>query len=168
MNPIPAEIVESTRQKIADYTLEQGEQLANRFSAEQPAVMSYLMTANQDILDESERELLLYTGAVVWQMMTQGDEPLPVITLEKLQEAELANKRFVEPINNLKDSDLVIVIRTLVPMYKQPELLRYVARALTQAVKDNEVRSDNIGSLMFYLKTVIDCLNGIVGSGIVK
>jgi hypothetical protein len=159
MKPIPAEVVEQTSQRIGDLTVRQGEQLATHFSSEQPAVMAYLMAVDGDFLSEEERELLFYTGAVIWQIMAQGEEPLPTVTEEMIKVAEGANRKMLEPIAGLTDADAAVVVSTLVQHYGQPELLKYVIRTFMAAVRDDEVRHDNLGVMMIDLKTVIDFFN---------
>jgi hypothetical protein len=163
MDPISAEVIENTRQQIAEYTLDQGEQLAKRFAEEQPAVMNYLMTVDDEMLDQDERELLFYIGAVVWQTMAQGEGQLPMISDEAVQAAVQANQKMLEPIAGLTDADAAIVVQTLVLHYGQPEVLKYVIKSLMEAVSNEEVRPDNVGTIMINLKTVIDCFNASQG-----
>ncbi len=159
MKPISAEIVETTWKRVADFSAREGKALAEKFAAEQPMVMTYLMAVDGNLFNEEERELLFYLGAVVWQMMAQGDASLPPVTEEMIERAEAANQAMLEPLANAPDDAARAVMASLLRDYAQPEVFKYVVTALMEAAQEEGIRDENLGVLMVNLKTVIDCLN---------
>lgn len=87
MEPVPAEIVEKTWKRMASLSPRTIPKLIQRMTKEQPVVLAYLMAVDDDILNQDERELLLYLGVVIWQIMSQGAKPLPRVTEEILDDA---------------------------------------------------------------------------------
>jgi hypothetical protein len=159
MQPISAEIVETTWKRIADFSAREGKALAEKFAAEQPIVMAYLMAVDGDLFNADERELLFYLGAVVWQMMAQGDAPLPQVTEPMIEQAEAANQAVLESLADAPDDDAHAAMAQLLQEYAQPEVFKYVVTALMESTQEEGIREENLGVLMVNLKTVIDCLN---------
>ncbi len=159
MQPISAEVVEQTWQRVAALTRREGERLAQKFAAEQPAVTAYLMAVDRDLFSDEERELLFYLGTVVWQMMAQGDAPLPQVTEQMLEEAEDANLAMLESQVDASDDDARAAMANLLQDYAQPEVFKYVVEVLMESAQEEDVCQDNLGVMMVDLKTVIDCLN---------
>lgn len=126
MDPIPVEIVERTWQRMAALSPRHAPKLIQRMAKEQPTVLAYLMATDDDILNPDERQLLLYLGVVVWQMMSQGSKPLPTITEKILDDVETRNIKMAEYLQNETESDFVEVTTTIINSYRQPEVLRYV------------------------------------------
>ncbi|MBM3128597.1 MAG: hypothetical protein FJ009_08230 [Chloroflexi bacterium] len=159
MKPISAEIVETTWKRIAGFSAREGKTLAEKFAAEQPVVMTYLMAVDGDLFNEDERELLFYLGAVVWQMMAQGDAPLPQVTEQMIDQAEAANQATLESLVDASEDDARAAMAQMLQEYTQPEVFKYVVTALMEATQEEGIRDENLGVLMVNLKTVIDCLN---------
>lgn len=157
MNPISEQVVEQTWQRIADFSVREGKALAERFATEQPVVMAYLMAVDSELFNEDERELLFYLGTVVWQMMAQGDAPLPRVTEQGLARAERANVTMLESLVDASDADAHVAMAQMLQTYAQPHVFKYVVEALMESAQDEGIRQDNLGVMMIDLKTVIDC-----------
>ncbi len=74
---IPSDIMEKTWQRIGGMNPEEMPPLINIMKEQQPLILAYLMAVDHDVLNQDERELLLYLGVVVWQIMSQGSKQLP-------------------------------------------------------------------------------------------
>ena len=161
MNPISSEIVEETWRRIGEMPPQEMPELVYQMSKEQPFLFAYLMGVGGDLLNEDERELLLYLGMVVWQMMLQGNRRLPQITGEVLDKAEEANMKLIEYLEGESEVDFMETVEELVKNYNQREVLGYVVEALMEE-SDEEclIRDEYRGMMMIYLKTVIDSLDG--------
>lgn len=159
MNPISAQVVEQTWQRLAGLSAREGRALGEKFVTEQPIVAAYLMGVDHDLFNEDERELLFYLGAVVWQIMLQGDKPLPRVTEHMIEEAERANVAVIESLQDAPDEVAYATIGRMVQEYPQPEVLKYVINALSESTTEEGIRQDLLGVMMIDLKTVIDCLN---------
>lgn len=160
MKPISADVVEKTWEKMAGMSAQEGPKLINRMTKEQPLILAYLMAAGGDILNRDERELLLYLGVTIWQIMLQGDTPLSEITDEILDEVEESNMKMLEYLEGEPETDFIDTVEKMIGSYPQPEVLRYVVEALMEVQEEGAlIRDENTGLMMIYLKTVIDCFD---------
>lgn len=160
MKPITQEIVEKTWQKISGLEDEKMALLRAQMDQEQPGVLSYLMAAGDDLLNEDERELLLYLGTVVWQIMLQGSRSLRRVTIPQLEFAENANFSTLDDLSGESPADLIAAVEEMVASYSQPEVLKYVIEALMEEDDEEiDITEDGKGLMLIYLKTVIDCFD---------
>jgi len=160
MNTISAEIVERTWQEMATMPPANYPKIINKFAKEQPFVLGYLMAVDEDLLNEDERELLFYLGTVVWRMMSQGNKPLSKVTEEMIFAAEDNNFKMLQYLEGETEADFYETTEKMIKNYNQPEVLRYVVEALMEEDEEGvEIREDNLGMMMIYLKTVIDCFD---------
>jgi len=117
-----------------------------------------------DALNMDEREVLLYLGVVVWQIISRKgkgeDTPLPEITEDILDNAVKSNEKMIESLENESSDDFIASVRKMVKNNSHPELLKVVVEALMEEPEDGCVmRDENKGMMMVYLKTVIDCFS---------
>lgn len=157
---ISAEVVERTWQRIAGQSARDAQKLVNRMSKEQPVVLAYLMAVDTDIFNQSEREVLLFLGVVVWQIMLQGTRPPPMVTEKILDKAEADNLKMAEYLRGETEAGFEEATRKIIGSYKQPEVLRYVVEAIMEDTKESSpIREENKGIMLLDLKTVIDCFD---------
>lgn len=71
-------------------------ELTNLMRKQQPFVLTYLLAAGHEIFNQGEREQLLYLGAVIWQIMSQGSKPLTKIIGDTLDGVEKENIEMLE------------------------------------------------------------------------
>ncbi len=155
---ISSEIIEKTWQKISGSSVKKAQKLINRMSEEQPFVLAYLLGVDDDIFSQYEREDLIFLGVAVWQVMLQGDKPLPKVTDTMLKEAEDNNFKLVERLNKKKGASIEKASMQMIESHKQPEILKYLLEAIMEETDTNSPDSDDHGGLMFIdLKTVLDC-----------
>ena len=159
-NSISADVVERTWQRIAGQSAKDAQKLVNRMSKEQPVVLAYLMAVDTDIFNQDEREVLLFLGVVVWQIMLQGTRPLPKVTEKILDEAEAGNLKMAEYLRGETEAGFEEASRKIIGSYKQPEVLRYVVEAIMEDTEESSpIREENKGIMFLDLKTVIDCFD---------
>jgi len=160
MDMITSDIVERTWKEIATLSPRRMPRLVRRMGREQPLVLAYLMAVDNDILNQDERELLLYLGVVVWQITSQGSQPLPKVTEDILDEAEARNTKMAEYLQGETEVGFEEATRTIIRNYGQPEVLRCVVEALIEEPEERcLIRDENRGIMLLDLKTVIDCLD---------
>jgi hypothetical protein len=160
MNKISAEIVERTWKEMSTMSPLNYPKLITKFSKEQPFILTYLMAVEDERFNEDERELLLYLGTVIWRMMSKGNNPSPEVNENMIGEAEQKNIRMLEYLEGEIEADFYDTTAKIIESYNQPEVLRYVVEALMEEDEDDvEIYPENIGLMMIYLKTVIDCLD---------
>ena len=157
MDTISSEIVDETYKRLGGMPPQEAPKMVNRMSKQQPLVLAYLMGTGHDILNQDERELLLYLGIVVWQIMKQGTKSLPEITEKILDKAEDSNMKMLEYLDDESESGFIDTLEKIINNYNQPETLRYIVEALVEEPKEESmIRDENIGIMMIFLKTVID------------
>ncbi len=161
MKPISSKIVEKTWKRIGGMSPAEMPKLVSLMNRKQPFIIAYLMGVGGDTLNQDERELLVYLGVVVWQIMSQGSVSLPKITGEALDKAERVNMKMLEYLEAELEPGFTQVVKTILNSYNQIEVLRYVVEALMEESEEEAclIRDESKGLLLLYLKTVIDCLD---------
>ncbi len=163
MNQISEEIVERTWKEMASSSPEDCIDLIADMQKDQPYLLAYLMAVGDDILNQDERELLLYLGVVVWQMMKQGDTPLTTASMDDIDKVEDSNMAFVEKLMGATDEEMKHSAEGLIADYAQPAILKWIMTSLFESSDEPEeyedIRDENIGIIAIFLKTVVDCLD---------
>ena len=160
MNPIPANVVEKTLNEMMEMSHQGAPKMIKRMTKPQPFILAYLLAVGHDIFNQEEQELFVFLGVVIWRIMSQGDTPLPKVTEEIIDEAEDANFKMLEYLEGESEADFNETTENMLTNYNQQEVLRYVLEAIMEEPEDDfEIREDNKGMMMIYLKTVIDCLD---------
>ena len=159
MKLIKSDIVDKTWQEMSLMPPDEFPNIVNEMIAEQPIILSYLMTACEDLFNQTERQLLIYMGVVIWKIMSQGEISLKPVTENKLDEMEDNNFSFWETIEREND-EFIDSVTAIAARCEQPEVLRYVVEAIMEDMEyANEIRNENKAMMMLYLKTVIDCFD---------
>ena len=160
MNPIPADVVEKTWKKITETSPQEAPEIIARMSKQQPLILTYLMAIGDELFNQDERELFVFLGITVWQIMSNGDTPLPKVTEEMIDEVEESNFKMLEYLEGESETDFMETTENMLENYNQQEVLRYVLEALMEEPEEDcEIREENQGLMMIYLKTVIDCFD---------
>jgi hypothetical protein len=160
MNTISTEIVERTWKEMSTMSPVNHPKLINKFAKEQPIILAYLMAVDDEMFNEDERELLLYLGVVIWKIMSRGTKLLPSVTEKMIDDAEEKNIKMLEYLEGETETGFYETTATILEGYNQPEVLRYVVEALMEDdEEDVDIQEENIGMMMIYLKTVIDCFD---------
>ena len=160
MEPISAEVVDKVWKRVASFSPRRAPRLIQRMTKEQPVVLAYLLAVDNDILNDDERQLLLYLGVVIWQIMSHGTEPLPKVTEEILDAAETRNIKMAEYLQRETEEGFLEATKTIISNYGQPEVLKYVVEAIMEEPEEGcIIRDENRGILFLDLKTVIDCFD---------
>ncbi len=160
MEPIPADIVEKTWKRVASLSPRRAPALIERMSKEQPVILAYLLAVDHDLFNDDERQLLLYLGVVVWQIMLQGSQSLPMVTEDRLDAAEASNVKMAEYLERESEEGFLEATRIIIENYGQPEVLRYVVEAIMEEPEEGcVIREESKGIMLLNLKTVIDCFD---------
>lgn len=160
MDLISLEVVERTWRKMSTMPLKEFLKLVNLMKKQQPFVLVYLSAVGHKMFNQDEQEHLLYLGAVIWQIMLQGNKPLTKITGDTLDEAEKANMEMLEYLADGSETDFMNTTKKIINSYLQPEVLKYVVEALMEEPEEGYlIRDESKGYMFIYLKTIIDCFN---------
>lgn len=136
MQPISAEKVEATWQNMATIAPGQAQKLVAQMSREQPLILAYLLASGEDLLNYSERELLVYLGVVIWQMMQQGDKRPALVTEARLQEIDRRNLKMLEYLEGDSEEEFFGTVQALMNSYNQHAVLGSVVEVLMVGDED--------------------------------
>ncbi len=159
MNPISADVVEKTWVEMNQMHPEEMIRTVTELSEEQPDLLVYLMGAGDEIFNQDEREMFMYIGTAVWQMMSRGERPLVRVTEEDIFQAEDQNIQMLEQMAQESPGDFMAVTSRMLSEYNQIEILRYIVEAIMEEEEDLEIREDSRGWMLICLKSVVDCLD---------
>ena len=160
MNPIPENVVEKTWERMIDMSPAEAPEMVDRMTKEQPLILAYLMAIGDELFNQDEREVLLFLGIVIWQIMLQGDTPLPTISEKMLEEVEESNFKMLEYLEGESETDFMETTMSMLENYNQKEILAHVLEAIMEEPEeDGEITEENQGMMMIHLKTVIDCFD---------
>lgn len=140
MQTLSEDLVERMSQKISTLPFERMPKLIETMSKEQPIIVAFLMGANHDELNQAERELQFYLGAVVWQIMRKGTPPPRRVPEQRMDELVERTEKMAEFLMGESDVDFVNSSIAIFENHNQRNVLRYVVEALFE---DEEVVDDD-------------------------
>jgi len=117
-----------------------------------------LFRSGEGDFSEDERELMLFLGIGVYQMLKQGADAIPPVTEDHLDRQEQTNMQMLEYLAEESEAELMQVTQSLLANYHQPEVLRYVIEAIFEEDAET-LRPANQGIMLIFIKIVIDCLH---------
>jgi len=155
---ISAETVTQTWQRMAQMQIYEVPALIEQMKNEQPVMLAYLLAADGLPFNRNERELIMYIGMVVWQIMKESERPLRKVTRKKLRQAEEANEELFERLGPGTGTDSARLTQLLAFKYSEPEVLRYVVEAIVEEPEPDEtpIRDEYMGLAFVYLRTALD------------
>jgi hypothetical protein len=148
---------------LTEMSLDDIPAVVNELGQVQPYILTYLMATGSDILDDEEREILLFMGLMVWKLVISQVNSIPEISGEELSECEEKNLNMLEYLAGEPEEEFFITVEKIMNKYHQSEMLRYcIDRIMEEPESENIKENDNIGMIVIYLKSVIDCLDSAV------
>ena len=161
MGTISAEIVVKIWQAMDQLDADEAIDLSNEMAEEQPVILAYLMALDDMPFNQHEKEIILYLGIVVWQMIKRSPKRLLKVTRKKLNRAESANLESLNFLASDTDADFVSAVQFMLEGYEEPEVLGYIIEALMdeeeyEASGDAPVRNEYRGLAFVHLKIVLD------------
>ena len=160
MNALTFEEIDLCWETMNNLELEDVPALVNNLGKVQPYILTYLMATGNEILDQQEREALLFMGVMIWHIVSESMPEIPEIFIDVLEDCEEKNIEMLEYLAGEPESEFMDTVENIMTKYHQAELLRYIIdRLLEEPKKGIELNSDNIGMMVIYLKTIIDCLD---------
>jgi hypothetical protein len=172
MKEVPVPVVKKVWGKMKKLSQPTGVKLMEQMSREQPALLTYLHSVDEDSLSAEERGILVFLGLVIWQAMKQAGGTLPQVSEEAMIQAESATLKSLESLTPRRE-DGSGGINDLIEACGQGELMDLALDALLEAAGCDDdqsgaggeeaagplVRPENVSLLLLNLKTVVDVLN---------
>ena len=160
MNRISSENVEKAYASICGMTSQEAYTLSYDFQKNQPLLVAYLSSVDKTILNQEERELLFYLGAVAWKIMYSVNPKMPEANPDSLLSIESSNQKLVDSLRSAGSVKFALVVKALLKDCSQPEVLRYIIAALMDEDNaENSVRDENLGIIITDLRTVVEYLD---------
>lgn len=99
-------------------------------------------------------------GMMVWYIAEKTGEVIPEISAELLEEKEKVNIKMLEYLAGEPEAEFFETVETIMSKYRQAELLRYIIdKLMEEPQKGVAIHEDNMGIIVMYLKTIIDCID---------
>lgn len=163
MKELDVETIEASWNSMEDLDPDTIPALVHELGQKQPFLLTYLMSTGHDILSEQEREALLFMGVMIWQILNGIYSDIAVITGNDLDSYENRNIQMLEYLAGESESEFLDTVEKIMSKYHQPELLRFIISKLDEEPdRGIELSDDNMGMIVIYLKTVIDCFDKII------
>lgn len=158
---ITEQIVRETWQQMSQTPIEEAPLLVEEMSVDQPYLMGFFLSADEELFNQDERETLFYIGMVIWQIMKRGSNHLGKVSRQDIQTAQKANDDFLELLMEDTEADFNSATRSMLDDYPEPEVLRYIVEAVTEVSDDPRepgFSEENVGMAFLFLKTALDAL----------
>lgn len=158
MQIVSDDIIQEVLQEQAEMDFLETERLIAQMSREQPALLAYLMASNEEHYNFEEKQLLLFLGINISQMLKKNQQTLRQVSMENIEAAQEKNIQMFEYLEKELPSDFESTTEMIFKGYNQKHVLRYIIETLFQD-DDPHIRPDRKGLIFFDLKTVLDCLD---------
>jgi hypothetical protein len=155
--------IDTLWQQKADMELEDAPRLVEELAAAQPSVLNYFLAIGDNLLSNSERQIIFFMGVLIWYVINQLEDTIPEISLDQLLENEEKNLRMLEYLAGEPDGEFLVTVEKIMDTYEQSTLLIYVIeRILEEPEKNIEIIDDHVGMMVIYLKSFIDSITTVV------
>jgi hypothetical protein len=163
MQTLSEKIVERTWQHMAQMPLHEVPQVVERLEREQPEILAFLLAADYDVLNQDERELLLYLGTAIWEMMRQGTPRPKRVGEKRMDRCIERTDQMAEYLMGESPGDFEDAVKQIFKGHNQINVLRYAVEALFEMEEEEEeetgVREEMKGLIFMSLKTVVEALD---------
>ncbi|MEL6134020.1 MAG: hypothetical protein AAFR59_11715 [Bacteroidota bacterium] len=133
--------------------------LIDDMGEQQPFLFTFLMTIGEGDFNEDEREVLLFLGITIWQIVSFAYDTPPQITEEALDNVEQLNLPLLEELSSDKESTFIQQIQEIAAEHPQPEVMQYLIEAVLEEQEEGTIREINQGILIIFLKIVLECFD---------
>ena len=160
MRPLTFQEINALWQQKAEMEPEDIPQFVEAIGHKQPYIVGYLLAAGDEILGQSEREVIFFIGVMVLYIIDSLEITLPEISLESLMENEEKNYKMLEYLSGEPESQFLDTVDAIMGSYNQSVLLKYIIdKIMEEPEKGVELVDNHLGIMAIYLKTVLDCLD---------
>jgi len=157
---LPFETIDNCWKSMENIDIDNVPELVNTLGKEQPYMLAYLMANGNDILSRQEHETFFFMGVMIWQIVKRSVLSIPEISDAMLEKYEEKNFSMLEYLDGESETEFNDTVRIIMDKYHQAELLQYIIeRLMEEPDKWVDIDSDNMGIIVIYLKTIIDCLD---------
>lgn len=161
MIPLSLELINDRWKLIENMSLEEVPDLITDLGQSQPYILTYLIATGSDILNEKEREMLLFLGIMVWNISKHQISEQAEISSDELFHFERKNILMLEYLSGEPENDFLSTAEKIMSRYHQHSLLKYIIDILMEDSREEhcEIRKENVGIIAIYIKSLIDCFD---------
>lgn len=160
MRPLTYQEIDALWQQKADMEPEDVQQFVETIGQKQPYVVGYLLAAGNELLGQSEREVVFFIGILLLYVIDSIEIKSGEISLESLIENEEKNYKMLEYLSGEPESQFLDTVNTIMSSYNQSVLLKYIIdKIMEEPEKGVELVDNHLGIMAIYLKTVLDCID---------
>ena len=163
------QIINDVYYRLAELSEENAGALMDTMAAEQPAVLSYLMANASELDTETESEIMMFTGVVLWQCFKESNPSLPTVSEDTVDTHEQANIELMQKMDEMSMNGEVDAVQNMISEYQQEPLLQYAISALTNEEPEEEdeeaeelIGEEAQGIMLIVFKTVIDSFTSAI------
>jgi hypothetical protein len=179
MKEVPVSIVKKVWGKMNKMSPLAAAKLMEQMGREQPNVLVYLGSVDEESLNEGERGIMTFLGMTIWQALRQAAGTLPEVGEEAMHQAEAETLKRLESLAPESEDGSAAIIN-IIRACGQGELMDLALDVLLEASGDEDdeekaagaalstvemdplgplVRAENVSLIMLNLKTVVDVLS---------
>ncbi|MEL6632623.1 MAG: hypothetical protein AAFQ83_14285 [Bacteroidota bacterium] len=133
--------------------------LIDDMGEQQPFLFTFLMTMGEGDFNDDEREVLLFLGVTIWQIVSFVYDSPPQITEEALDQVEQQNLPLLEDLSSDQESTFIQEVQALAAKHPQADIMQYLVEAVMEEQEEGTVREINQGILIVFLKIVLECFD---------
>jgi hypothetical protein len=161
LKTLTTEIIDQKWKSIESINLDDVPDFITDLGRNQPYILTYLMATGEDLLNQKEREMLLFLGIMVWNITNHHVDYQKEIPSEELFDCEKKNLVMLEYLAGEPETDFVNTVDIIMSRYHQHPLLKYIIDRLMEDYREpnSGIRETNIGMIVIYVKSLIDCLD---------
>lgn len=159
--PITLDFIEELLDTFNEMSDPDLEEIFREFQQEQPHIVAFLFAAQEDDLEEEEREYMFYLGLQVWYVFVNAYENVATVSETLIDEVDLDNDDLYQQLDQESEEGLEELVENLYGRYPQWDLLQYCLLAIIESDQEEDeiLYDDSKGLVLVSIKTVIDSLD---------
>ena len=151
---IQSEAIEQTLQLMSEFTPQKIAEEQKIFQAEQPNLIAFILAMIDD-LEQVDKEIILYVVHTVWQTFRRlTSAKLPTISIPKLKKALDTHQKLLKNLEEYPEEERHELFMKELEK-SQPDLMFYVAEALTEEDEEGYTLSETAIGTGFLALTIL-------------
>jgi hypothetical protein len=133
--------------------------LVDEFYQEQPVLMGFLLSMEDDVTNADDEGFFVLYGAWIWLAFKISGRDDRMVTEQAVEAAYQRNVKEMEELNAAGPSTAEAQARGMTKSYRQMPMLAAVLTEIMEGEMEGNRVDDLTGMLTLHLKTIIDCLD---------
>lgn len=164
MKTLDFELIDKVSGIIDNLPDDELEKKVMQMNDQQPELVRFLLTPDFEMINDHERQLLLYIGLKIWYSTLFCDIELTTVDTELIQEVEKNNLQMIEYLSEENKEGFIQNTRLMIDNHPQRYLLRFAVETIVDEIPEDNPDDDLVfGILFFHIKIFIECLDKVSG-----